>query len=112
MHAAAALLASSRTISGLADIVRATRLADAPVPLGPAARSSLGIEAAHHAELAAGPGAMRVLLVHLNGSAIRDALQRLARRLSSRAPHVLWVVAAVEHGGSSAALTTWTGGDR
>ncbi|HEU4995019.1 MAG TPA: N-6 DNA methylase [Gemmatimonadaceae bacterium] len=112
MHAAAALLSSARTISGLADIVRATGLAGAPVQLDAGACTALGLEAVDYTEIAAGPGALRVLLVQLKGSAIRDALQQLARRLSARAPHVLWVVAAVEHDGASAALMSWTSGDR
>src|SRR5438093_219698 len=111
MRTAAALLSKSRSVSGLADVVFATGLADAPVPVDAETRTALGLEAVAHAELAAGRGALRVLLLQLTAdAALREALQRAARRLSSRAPHVLWLVAAVDAAGRHAAIVGWSGG--
>jgi hypothetical protein len=105
MRAAAALLSSSRSVGGLADVLRATGLAGEPEDLDAQTRSALGLEEIPRAELAPGPGLFRVLLVQLDhGASLRESLQRLARRLSSRAPQVLWVVAAVDARGDNAAI--------
>jgi SAM-dependent methyltransferase len=62
------------------------------------------------AELAAGQGSLRVLLLQVKSDApFRDAIQRAAHRLSSRAPHVLWLVAAVDGAGSQAAIVGFAG---
>lgn len=112
MRTAAALLSSSRSIAGLADVVRATELAGSPVPIDACTRDALGIGRDARAELAAGQGVLRVLLVQLEAHAIlREALQRMARRLASRAPHVLWLVAVVDARGDSAAIAGWFAGD-
>lgn len=111
MRTAAALLSSSRSATGLADVVLATGLVSAPVTVDPATQNALGLESVHGAELAAGIGSLRVLILHLSGDAsLRESLQLVARRLSARAPHVLWLVAAVDAPGSSAAIIGWSAG--
>src|SRR6185436_2569935 len=37
---------------------------------------------------------------------------RIARRLTSSAPHVLWLIGAIEAGGARAAIVVWSAGDR
>ena len=112
MRAAAALLSSSRSPRGLADIVQATGLASASVRVDSPTREALGLEGVERAELAGGNGAIRVLLLQLEGrDSLRDALQRVSRRLASRAPHVLWLVAGCDRDGLNAGIVAWSAGD-
>lgn len=113
MRAAASVLASADSLAGLVELVLGTGLAGAPEPLSPSDRASLGLDAGHDAAhdvlIAAGPGAIRILLVHGTGQErVRDMLPRLAERLSRRAPHVLWLIAACDGNGG----TGGTGGTR
>src|SRR5919201_773942 len=111
MRTAAALLSSSRSIRGLADALSATGLAQASAPIDAATRSALGIDALDFVELAAGVGSLRVVLGQFRmGVSLREELQRAARRLSSRAPHVLWLLAAVDASGTNAAIVGWSSG--
>ena len=110
MRAAAALLSSSRSIVGLAEVLRATGLASASIDLDATTRQALRLDGARRAELAAGAGPVRILLLELGEDVpLRDSLQRLSRRLSSRAPHVLWIVAAVDARGRNAGIVGWAG---
>jgi hypothetical protein len=108
MRAAATLLSASGSITGLADVVRAAGLADAPVDLDHTLRVAIGVDGVRRAEIAAGRGTLRVLLLHLHGDASRETLGRIARRLASRAPHVLWLVAAAGGDARTCALVAWT----
>jgi hypothetical protein len=104
MRAAAATLSSAHTIEGLSEVVRAAGLASTFAFVNRAEREALGLEAARPLQLAAGIGSTRVLLVELGDSSLRDELQRVARRLQSRAPHVLWLIAALDVNGGHAAI--------
>src|SRR5262245_28040380 len=62
------------------------------------------------ARVAAGPGALRALVLELRGElAVRDILPRLAARLSTRAPHVLWLVVATQPSTHQVAVAAWSG---
>ena len=101
-------------MAGLADVIRASGLADAPVDIDPDTIAALGLDGIGHAELAAGHGGrstIRVLLLELQDSVSRDALERIARRLSARAPHVLWFVAVVGGDRRTCSIVTWTAGN-
>ena len=112
MRAAASLLSASRSINGLADLIRAAGLASASMEVDATTRQALHLEGVRGAELAAGAGTLRVLILELGDDApLRDSLQRLSRRLSSRAPHVLWILAAVDARGGNAGIVGWAGGD-
>jgi hypothetical protein len=68
----------------------------------------LGIDAALVARLADGPGAVRAFLVELDGQApLRDLLTRIAARLASRTPHVLWLVIATQPATAHVAVAAW-----
>jgi hypothetical protein len=109
MRAAAALLSASGSVAGLADVVRAANLGGEPFSVDRRTREALGIAVEGRAELAAGVGEIRTLLLELpDVVSLRDALQQVARRLATRAPHVLWVVAAVDTTGAHAGLVAWT----
>src|SRR5438874_2119161 len=109
MRTAAGLLSSSRSIRGLSDALSATGLAHAPVAIDAAARDALGVDTLQCVEMAAGLGSLRILFAQVSRDVpLRDELQRAARRLSSRAPHVLWLVAAVDARGANAAIVGWS----
>jgi hypothetical protein len=68
----------------------------------------LGVDAAIVAHLADGPGAVRAFLVELNGRApLRDLLTRIAARLASRTPHVLWLIIATQPASAHVAIAAW-----
>lgn len=108
---AAELLASADSIDSLAPIAAAIGCDGAPSPLDADTRRSLGLDdSVLHARVAAGRGALRALLVALRPDvALRDALTRIAGRLATRAPHVLWVVVAAQAGSGELAVVAWTG---
>lgn len=108
MRAAAAVLATATTTEGLRVVIRAAGISGEGVRLDPATLATIGGAESERAELIAGPGAIRVLLVSgvPAGSSLREYLQRLSRRLASRAPHVLWLVAAVDERAGHAGLLT------
>jgi hypothetical protein len=109
MRAAAGLLSASRTFRGLGELVRAAGLAPDVVEVERDARERLGLDDALEAGIGAGPGSVRVLVLALaSGGPLRDGLQRVARRLASRAPHVLWVIAAVDDSGAQAGIVAWS----
>jgi hypothetical protein len=111
MRTAAALLAAVSGGESLASVVLATGLAAAPEPLDSATRESLGLADSDRASLAAGAGSIRVLIFESRATEpLRDSLIRLSRRLNSRAPHVLWLVASVDADAAHAAIIAWSGG--
>jgi hypothetical protein len=112
MRSAAALLAGASR-EGLQRVVLATGLASAPEPLDPATRDALGLTNVDTAFLSAGVGSIRVLILESGaGEPLRESLARLARRLNSRAPHVLWIVAAINTDASLAGIIAWSSGAR
>ncbi|MEK7402905.1 MAG: N-6 DNA methylase [Gemmatimonadota bacterium] len=113
MRGAAALLSAARTPDGVWEVVRATGLASAPVAVDDDMRAALRLGGAQQARIAGGVGSFRVLALQLDeGATLREALQRIARRLTSSAPHVLWLVGAVERSGERAAIVAWSGSER
>lgn len=113
MRAAAVLLSSSRSFAALKRVVEATGLFATAAPVDAPTRVALGMEHAAKVELARGTGALCLLLLEIHGlHGPRESLQRIARRLEARAPHVLWLVALVDEQGTHAGFVGWTSGDR
>lgn len=109
MRAAAAILSSSRTLEALADALRVAGLRGDVASLDAATLGSLGLEGVERAALLGGAGTIRALLIQFASPAtLRDALPLIARRLSTRAPHVQWLVAALESDGRRACISGWT----
>ncbi|HEV8234614.1 MAG TPA: hypothetical protein VGP84_08440, partial [Gemmatimonadaceae bacterium] len=108
---AAELLASADSIDSLAPIAAALGCDGAPSPLDRDTRRSLGLEdPVVDAQVAAGSGALRALLIVVrSGAPLRDALTRVANRLAARAPHVLWIVVAAQPETGEVAIIAWTG---
>jgi SAM-dependent methyltransferase len=109
MRSAAALLSASRSVVELGDIARVIGQCGEATPLDDATWESLGLDEVQRAEMGAGVGAVRYLLVQLSpNTPLRDGLERAARRLAARAPHVLWLIAAVDAAGTHAGLVAWS----
>jgi hypothetical protein len=111
LRAAAELLANARGIDSLAPIAVAVGCAAEPVSLDAATRDHLGIDhTVLDVRIAAGGGALRALLVEVNATTVvRDAVPRIATRLASRAPHVLWLLVATSTERHDVAIAAWTG---
>ena len=110
LRAAAALLESAGSLDDLERIARALG-AGASLPLDPEACSALALTGdATGARIAPGRGALRVLMIeHAGDDAPRDVTARLARRIASRAPHHLWLLALVFPSRRTVGLAAWTG---
>ncbi|HKW46117.1 MAG TPA: N-6 DNA methylase [Gemmatimonadaceae bacterium] len=108
LRAAAQLLADASSVDALTPIASAAGCTRAVLPLGESLLRDLGIETARAARLADGPGAVRALLVELEGSSpLRGLLARIAARLASRTPHVLWLVIATQPATAHVAIVAW-----
>lgn len=81
-----------------------------PASLDGETRQALGLERdVVDARIAAGSGALRALLIDIaTGDSIRDVLARVAGRLSTRAPHVLWMLIARHRESRTVAFAAWT----
>ena len=110
LRAAAELLAAVHSVEGLAPIAAAIGCDGTPATLDAGTRHSLGLdESVIEARIATGGGALRALLVSVAGNQpMRAFLPRLAARLSSRAPHVLWMIVALQSETETIALSAWT----
>jgi len=80
-----------------------------PLPLDAPSRTALGIpDECRSALVARGPGTLRALLLEMHGDRpVRDVLVALARRMATRAPHLLWLAIATASNGRNVALAAW-----
>ena len=114
-RAAGSLLVAARSVDGLIDLARGSGLTDRCVPLDAIETKSLGIEELRSAQLGSGAGSCRVLLGLLkrqSDASLRDPIQRLARRLASRTPHVLWVLMVADEARRLCSIAAWTLSDK
>lgn len=108
LHAAAQLLADADALDTLVPIASAAGCGGHVVPLDEALRRDIGIDVARDARIADGPGAVRALLIELDGRAtMRELLLRSADRLAARTPHVLWLVLATQPSTAHVAIAAW-----
>jgi hypothetical protein len=114
IRTAGQLLANAADLDELAAIAATVGCTGTPQPLDLEAVQALGLdESVDAARVAAGPGALRALLLRLRDEApIREHLVRIAQRLSTRTPHVLWLVAAVQPARGDVAVAAWAGDRR
>jgi hypothetical protein len=112
LRAAAALLASATDVTALAAIAAAIGCSGPPSTLDAAARVALGIpDECATAQVARGPGTLRALLLDTEGARpMREVISLLARRLSARAPHLLWLAITCRAATSEVALAAWVPG--
>ncbi len=112
LRSAAALLAAAVDIPSLAPIARAVGCDGDPAALDADASHALGLpDDCAHASVARGPATLRALLLDLRGERpVREILGLLARRLTSRSPHLLWLVVACRRQTDEAAVGAWLPG--
>ena len=103
-------LASADTLDSLASLVADIGCDGSPSPLDADTRQKLGLERdVADARIAAGSGALRAVVVELaSHDPIREIVVRIAGRLSTRAPHVLWMLVASQPETRSLAFAAWT----
>lgn len=109
LHSAAALLANTTCVECTGPLLVELGLGDDLVPLDEDTRERLGItpevESPH---MSAGPGSMRGLVAVVAGEhSVRDAITRLASRLSSSTPHILWVLVIIHRDARQIAIACW-----
>ena len=109
LRAAARLLADAATLESLTPIAAALGCAAHPVPLDDALLREIGLDLAKQARIVEGPGALRALLLELDGRApLPEQLRRAAHRLAQQTPHVLWIVLATQSESPSIAIAAWS----
>lgn len=109
LDAAAHLLLPPRDAVGLTPLAAALGFGE-PAPFDEVARDALGLASGDATCLVArGPGALRALLVELPPDRpLRDAVRALAARLTSRTPHLLWVLIGVQPGSAQLTIAAWS----
>src|SRR5256885_929484 len=107
MRAAAVLFSNTVSCDSLGDVLHAIGIAG-HAPLDGSEIAQLGIDVMHASLVGAPSDGMRALVLRLQPAhTIRDAIPGIARRLASRAPHVLWLIAAIEADGARAGIVGW-----
>jgi hypothetical protein len=106
------LLAAATDVGSLAPIAAAIGCTTAPATLDPETRSALGIpDDCDACRVARGPGTLRALLLEFRGARpMREIVTHLARRLSTRAPHALWIAIVCREATSEVAVAAWSAG--
>ena len=112
LRAAAALLAAATDVTSLAPLATAVGCTGVPATLDVETRTALGLpDDCRAVRIARGPGTLRALLLDIAGQRpMREVVSHLARRLSSRAPHILWLAIACRDTTAEAALAAWSPG--
>jgi hypothetical protein len=103
-------LASADSLDSLGILAADVGCTGKPAPLDLDTRRALGLEhEVSDARIAAGTGALRALLVEVTSrDSIREVLPRIAGRVSTRAPHVLWMLIATHRESRTLAVAAWT----
>ena len=110
MRAAATLLSNVRTIDGLETVLQAAGLVDFVHPLDAPGADAIGLGDISARIGGRDGGTSRAIIVAARaGEPLRDAIRRVARTLSQRAPHVLWFAAALDAEARTAAIAGWSG---
>jgi N-6 DNA Methylase len=112
LRSAAILLANTTSVECAGPLLAELGFNDQTVALDDVTRDRLGIgseiESAH---MSLGPGAMRALVATIGGSlALRETFTRLASRLSSRTPHILWLAIILQRDTGEIGITCWCPG--
>ncbi|HEX5073596.1 MAG TPA: DNA methyltransferase [Gemmatimonadaceae bacterium] len=112
LRAAAVLLAAATDIASLGAIATAVGCIGPPGPLDATARTTLGLpDDCQDAWVARGPGTLRALLLDIGGNRpMREVVTNLARRLTTRAPHLLWLAIACRKTTTEVAIAAWSPG--
>ena len=114
LRTAAERLAGVRSLDDLAALAAALGCTGDPAPFDDDTRRALALGPdVVDVRIARGAGALRALLVELRPAAsLRESLIRIASRLQSRTPHLLWVLLGIEQRGNGIAIAAWSGDRR
>lgn len=109
LRSAAILLANTTSVECTGPLLAELGFSDELVLLDDDTCDRLGItpelDSVH---MSLGPGAMRALVAETAGSqAVREIAGRLAGKLSSRTPHILWVLVLIHRQASQIAVAAW-----
>ena len=109
LRAAAHLLLNASSLDGITHIAAMAGCSGQTSPLGEAVLREMGITSVGTVRIAEGPGALRALLVEVSGRAsLRELLTRVAARLCSRTPHVLWLLIATQPATAQVGIAAWS----
>ena len=109
LRAAARLLADAATLDNLTPIAAELGCASRPVPLDQSLLRDIGLGSARQARIVEGAGALRALLLELEGRApLADQMRSTAHRLAQHTPHVLWIILATQLESSAVAIAAWS----
>jgi hypothetical protein len=110
---AAALLAGARAFRDLAPLVAPLGFSE-PLPLDLSARRAIGLDRAiRRAAVANGPGTLRALLLEpAADAATRGTIARVAGRVTSHAPQLLWLLLMVQPAAHSLVIAAPAPGTR
>lgn len=113
MREAATLLTAARNPDAREGLLARSGCAGPFVSLEPHEIENLGVEELHRPRIGSSRGNCRALIGTLASGRrpFREAVVRLARRLSSRAPHVLWLLCVADARGDHCALIAWSTDD-
>jgi hypothetical protein len=112
LRSAAILLSHTTSVDCAGPLLVELGLSEELVALDEKARERLGIEPEiESACMSLGPGSIRALVASLAGAhTVRDTIARLAARLSSRTPHILWVLVIIQRDSRQIAIGAWYSG--
>ncbi|MEO7039663.1 MAG: DNA methyltransferase [Gemmatimonadaceae bacterium] len=107
---AALLLAAASSVDTLAAIASAAGFTATPLPLDADARTALGLrDVALELRIVQGSGTLRALLIECPArTPLRESIATVVARLGSRAPHLLWLVAAARRDSTELAVVAWS----
>jgi hypothetical protein len=106
------MLAAASDVASLTPLTAVVGCTGAPATLDGDARRALGLpDEFGTARIARGPGTLRALLLDTRGTQpMREVISHLARRLASRAPHILWIAFVCRETTSEIAIAAWAPG--
>jgi hypothetical protein len=109
LRSAAILLSNTTSVECSGPLLAELGLSDELVALDKETRGRLGIgpelESVH---MSLGPGSMRALVATLQGARpLRETMAQVAARLSSRTPHILWLLLIIEPDSRQIAIGCW-----
>jgi len=109
LRSAAILLENTTSVECTGPLLVELGLDDRLELLDPGTRDRLGIgDELESAHMSSGPGCMRALVASVAGAeSIREVMSRLAVRLSSRTPHILWLLLLIQRGSGHIGMGCW-----
>ena len=109
LRSAAILLANTTSVECTGPLLAELGFSDELAPVDDETRDRLGITSElDSVHMSLGRGAMRALVAEVGGAQpVREVVGRLAGRLSSRTPHIIWVLVLLHRRASQIAIAAW-----